>query len=200
MRYVADRADRAPAMEAAAEELKRLGRTPYVIPIGASTPLGAAAFVDAITELREQIDPPDVIVHSTSSGGTQAGLVAGCAIAGWKRHASLASARTNRLSLSPTRYRTIIDGLPELLGVPASRFSNVEVVVDDRFVGGGYGVPTADSTQAIARCARTEAIFLDPTYTAKAMAGLIARYTTGDFASAQTVLFWHTGGQVALFA
>ena len=90
--------------------------------------------------------------------------------------------------------------MPELLGVPASRFSSVEVVVDDRFVGGGYGVPTADSTQAIARCARTEAIFLDPTYTAKAMAGLIARYTTGDFASAQTVLFWHTGGQVALFA
>ena len=199
VRYVADRADRAPAMAAAAEELKRLGHTPYVIPIGASTPLGAAAFVDAIMELREQIDPPDVIVHSTSSGGTQAGLVAGCALAGWKTRVIGVSADEPTESLVRD-VRTIIDGLPELLGVPASRFSEVDIVVDDRFVGGGYGVPTADSTQAITRCARTEAIFLDPTYTAKAMAGLIARYTTGDFAGAQTVLFWHTGGQVALFA
>lgn len=199
VRYVADRQDRAPAMAAAAEELRREGRTPYVIPIGASTPLGAAAFVDAIAELSAQVDPPDVIIHSTSSGGTQAGLIAGCALVGWPTRVIGVSADESAPSLA-REVRTIIDGLPELLDVPPDRFAGAEIIVDDRFVGGGYGVPTAESTQAIDRCARTEALFLDPTYTAKAMAGLIARYTAGELADTQTVLFWHTGGQVALFA
>jgi 1-aminocyclopropane-1-carboxylate deaminase/D-cysteine desulfhydrase-like pyridoxal-dependent ACC family enzyme len=61
-------------------------------------------------------------------------------------------------------------------------------------------VPTDASREAIGLTARTEAVFLDPTYTAKAMAGLIAAIRHGDFSSAQTVLFWHTGGQVGLFA
>ena len=77
------RDERAPAMEAAADQVRQAGGNPFVIPLGASTPLGAAGFVDAIAELAGQIDPPDVIVHATSSGGTQAGLVAGCSLAGW---------------------------------------------------------------------------------------------------------------------
>jgi 1-aminocyclopropane-1-carboxylate deaminase/D-cysteine desulfhydrase-like pyridoxal-dependent ACC family enzyme len=72
--------------------------------------------------------------------------------------------------------------------------------VDDRFVGDGYGIPTPESRDAIALTARTEAIFLDPTYTAKAMAGLAAMIESGTLASSRTVLFWHTGGQVGLFA
>ena len=76
------RAERAAAVEAAADELRRSGRKPYVVPIGASTPLGAAAYALALAELLDQIEPPDVIIHATSSGGTQAGLVAGCAMAG----------------------------------------------------------------------------------------------------------------------
>ena len=71
--------------------------------------------------------------------------------------------------------------------------------VDDRFVGDGYGIPTDDSREAIELAARTEAIFLDPTYTAKAMAGLIAYVRQPRFVEGQTVLFWHTGGQVGLF-
>ena len=61
-------------------------------------------------------------------------------------------------------------------------------------------MPTDESRAAIELLARTEAIFLDPTYTAKAMAGLIARIRAGEFREDQTVLFWHTGGQVGLFA
>ena len=68
------------------------------------------------------------------------------------------------------------------------------------FVGDGYGVPTPASREAIELLARTEALFLDPTYTAKAMAGLIARVRSGAFQDTETVLFWHTGGQVGLFA
>ena len=199
IRYVADRTERTAAMETAAEEVRGAGHTPYVIPIGASTPLGAAAFVSAIFELRDQIDPPGVIVHSTSSGGTQAGLIAGCVLAGWTTRVLGISADESCEALS-REVRAILDGMPALLDVPPDRFAGASIEVDDRFVGTGYGVPTADSTQALERCARTEALFLDPTYTAKAMSGLIARDKTGDFSDAGTVLFWHTGGQVALFA
>ena len=205
IRYVADRQERAPAMEQAADDVRRRGGRPYVIPIGASTPLGAAAFVDAIEELRQQIEPPDVIIHSTSSGGTQAGLIAGCALAGWTTEIIGVSADESAESLERD-IRRILSGLPPLLGLPADRFDNAVVEIDDRFVGGGYGVPTDESREAIDLCARTEALFLDPTYTAKAMASLIARFRSDsrvprtEHRVPDTVLFWHTGGQVGLFA
>lgn len=199
MRYVGAREDRAPAMDAAAAALRRVGRHPYVIPIGASTPLGAAAFVHAITELFEQIDPPDVIVHSTSSGGTQAGLIAGCVLAGAKTRVIGISADERSADLQPT-VRSILSGLAALMGFDPSRFDGVEVAIDDAFRGPGYGISTTESRAAIELCARTEALFLDPTYTAKAMAGLMAHVRRGTFKSDETVLFWHTGGQVGLFA
>ena len=198
VRYVECRDDRAPAMEEAAAELRREGGTPFVIPIGASTPLGAAAFVEAVREMLEQIDPPDIIVHSTSSGGTQAGLVAGCTLAGVKTQVMGISADETSAALEADVGR-LIGGLASLLDVP-ERLTGASVKVDDRFVGGGYGIATPESQEAIAITARTEAIFLDPTYTSKAMAGLIAAARAGDFRPGQTVLFWHTGGQVGLFA
>ena len=199
IRYVAGRDERAPAMEAAATELRRAGRKPYIIPLGASTPLGAAAFADAVRELLAQIDPPDVIVHSTSSGGTQAGLVAGCRLAGVTTRVVGVSADDSAASLAQT-VRTLLDGLAALLSLDPQVFREAAVDVDDRFVGDGYGVPTDASREALSLAARTEALFLDPTYTAKAMAGLLARVRGGEFSSGATVLFWHTGGQVALFA
>jgi D-cysteine desulfhydrase family pyridoxal phosphate-dependent enzyme len=200
VRYVAERTERAPAMAAAAEELRRAGRHPYVIPIGASTPLGAAAFVSAIEELRQQLPKaPDVIVHSTSSGGTQAGLAAGCVLAAAGTRVVGISADERSAALERD-IRQILEGVPALLGLPDATFASAAVEVDDRFVGGGYGVPTPESVEAIELLARTEALFLDPTYTAKAMAGLLARLRGGEFRDDETVLFWHTGGQVGLFA
>lgn len=199
VRYVASRAERAPAMEAAAADARDAGRRPFVIPIGASTPLGAAAFVQAVDELLAQIDPPDVIVHSTSSGGTQAGLVAGCALAGVKTRVVGISADEPAASLERD-VRAILCGLAELLGAGADRFAAAPVHVDDRFVGEGYGIPTPAAREAIELAARTEALFLDPTYTSKAMAGLIAAVRGREFTEEQRVLFWHTGGQVTLFA
>jgi 1-aminocyclopropane-1-carboxylate deaminase/D-cysteine desulfhydrase-like pyridoxal-dependent ACC family enzyme len=199
VRYVGSRDERAPAMARAADEARQSGGVPYVIPLGASTPLGAAAFVHAVAELREQIEPPDVIVHSTSSGGTQTGLVAGCILAGWPTRVIGISADDSSESLQ-REIRVLLQGLAALLGVDATRFGDAEIVVDDRFVGGGYGVETAASREAIELTARMEALFLDPTYTAKAMAGLIARVRAGGFRDDSTVLFWHTGGQVGLFA
>jgi 1-aminocyclopropane-1-carboxylate deaminase/D-cysteine desulfhydrase-like pyridoxal-dependent ACC family enzyme len=200
VRYVADRTERAPMMEAVAGELRRGGGRPYVVPLGASTPLGALGFVYAIEELREQLPaPPDVIVHSTSSGGTQAGLLAGCARHGYAARVLGISADESSAALARD-VRGILGGLAALDGFGDGGLDRVSVVIDDGFVGGGYGVPTDASREAIDLLARTEAIFLDPTYTAKAMAGLLARVRAGEFNERQDVLFWHTGGQVALFA
>jgi 1-aminocyclopropane-1-carboxylate deaminase/D-cysteine desulfhydrase-like pyridoxal-dependent ACC family enzyme len=199
IRYVATREARAAAMEEAAEEERRAGRRPYVIPVGASTPLGAAAFTHAVTELLEQAPPPDVIVHASSSGGTQAGLVAGCLLAGVRTRVVGISADEPSAALVG-QVRGILSGLATLSGLSEPRFDDVPVVVDDGFVGAGYGAPTPESTAAIELLARTEALFLDHTYTAKAMAGLLAHVRRGTFKSSQTVLFWHTGGQVGIFA
>ncbi len=199
VRYVVGRQDRPVEMERAAEDTRARGGVPFVIPLGASTPLGAVAFVAAIDELSRQIDPPDVIIHSSSSGGTQAGLIAGCALAGWRTQVIGVSADEPSASLEAT-VRTLLTGLEKLLDCGEGRFASASVVVDDRFVGEGYGKPTAASRAAIELLARTEAIFLDPTYTSKAMAGLIARARRGEFREGSTVLFWHTGGQVALFS
>ena len=134
VRYVASREARAPAMELAAEEVRRSGGTPCVIPLGASTPLGAAAFVGAIAELRDQIDPPDVIIHSTSSGGTQAGLAAGCLLSGWATRVVGISADESGRSLERD-IRGILAGLGLLLGFDAQRFARVPIEVDDAFAG-----------------------------------------------------------------
>ena len=199
MRYVTSREDRAPAMDAAAASLRRVGRRPYVIPLGASTPLGAAAYVHAVMELLDQIEPPDAILHSTSSGGTQAGLVAGCALAGVRTRVIGISADEPAVGLARD-VRAILSGLAPLLGFESTRFDSVRVEIDDGFTGEGYGIPTVQSRAAMELMARNEAIFLDPTYTAKAMAGLMAYVRRGSFNPTDTVLFWHTGGQVGLFA
>ena len=198
--YVASREARTPKMLEIAERLENEGRRPFVIPIGASTPLGALGFALAMAELAEQMPPPDVIVHSTSSGGTQAGLVAGCRLLGLPSRVVGISADDSSSSLQ-TQVGGIITGVADLLEVdPALLASGTAIEVDDRFVGEGYGIPTDQSGEAIRLAARSEAIFLDPTYTAKAMAGLIAYVRERRLQENQTVLFWHTGGQVGLFA
>jgi L-cysteate sulfo-lyase len=198
--YVATREERAPMIGAVAERLRTEGRRPFEIPIGASTPLGALAYALALAELVDQMPPPDAIVHSTSSGGTQAGLVAGCRLLGLPTRIVGISADDSASSLS-SQIHAIISGIADLLDLdPVTLSSGTAIEVDDRFVGDGYGIPTDASREAIELAARTEAIFLDPTYTAKAMAGLIAYVRKQQFTKTQTVVFWHTGGQVGLFA
>jgi D-cysteine desulfhydrase len=198
--YVPSREDRAPMIQQVAERLRREGRRPFPIPIGASTPLGALGFVLAMAELVDQMPPPDVIIHSTSSGGTQAGIVAGCRLLDLPTRVVGISADDTSASLQST-VRAILSGIADLLEIDLTKLSRgTAIEVDDRFVGDGYGIPTDESREALQLAARSEAIFLDPTYTAKAMAGLIAYVRQQKFRENQTVLFWHTGGQVGLFA
>jgi 1-aminocyclopropane-1-carboxylate deaminase/D-cysteine desulfhydrase-like pyridoxal-dependent ACC family enzyme len=198
--YVESRADRDPAMARIADGLRRQGRHPFEIPLGASTPLGALGFARAIGEMVQQGVIPDVIVHSTSSGGTQAGLVAGCAVHGLPTRVLGISADDPADSIRGT-VRTIIAGMGDLLGVNGEELAAArEIEVDDAHVGDGYGMPSAASREAVDLLARHEAMFVDHTYTAKALAGLIYHVRRGSFGDNHTVLFWHTGGQVGLFA
>jgi 1-aminocyclopropane-1-carboxylate deaminase/D-cysteine desulfhydrase-like pyridoxal-dependent ACC family enzyme len=187
-------------MDAIAADERAAGRHPYVIPIGASTPLGALGFVHAVAELVDQMPPPDVIVHSTSSGGTQAGIVAGCRLLGLPTRVIGVSADDPSAALE-SQIGDLVGGIGDLLQLDRSTIeTGTAIEVDDGFVGAGYGIPTDASREAVSLAARTEAVFLDPTYTAKAMAALIAYVREKKFADRQTVLFWHTGGQVGLFA
>jgi L-cysteate sulfo-lyase len=198
VRYVGTREARGPAMAAAAGELRSRGRRPFVIPLGASTPLGAAAYAMAVTELLTQAAPPDAIVLSTSSGGTQAGIIAGCRLHGLPTRVIGISADEPAAAIA-REIHGILVGMEALLGCERGGLAEASIEIDDGFVGEGYGIATPESTEAIELCARREAVFLDPTYTAKAMAGVIARLRAGGF-PAGTVMFWHTGGQVGLFA
>jgi L-cysteate sulfo-lyase len=193
--YVEAREERMPAMEALAAGLA----DSYVIPLGASTPLGALGFVRGAGELlhqtRELGFEPDCIFHSTSSGGTQAGLLAGIQRHGAATHVIGVSADDPAAGISAT-IRKILDGLPDLLG---EALPDPAIEVDDTQAGPGYGIPTPAGDEATALLARLEGVVLDPVYTAKAMAGLLAALATGRFDTAANIVFWHTGGQMALF-
>jgi len=199
MHYVADRESRAPMMEELASRLRREGRRPFVVPLGASTPTGAMGFARGVAELAADGLRPDVIVHSTSSGGTQAGVIAGCALFGLRTRILGVSADESSAALGAT-VANVLAGMADRLGArPGTLGADRPVEIDDGCVGEGYGVATPAATEALELVARREGILLDPVYTAKAMAGVIRRIRRGEFSYDQTVLFWHTGGQVNNF-
>jgi D-cysteine desulfhydrase len=198
--YVEARDGRAAAMREAADRLRASGRKVFEIPIGGSTPLGSVAYLHAVLELLKQMPAPDAIVHATSSGGTQAGLVAACRLLGLSTRV-VGIAADGPTAQIHAQVRTNIEGIASLLALDhASIQRGTAIEIDDRFFGDGYGVSTEASREAIELTARTEAIFLDPVYTGKAMSGLIAYVRQQKFTAKQTVVFWHTGGQVGLFA
>lgn len=200
VRHVASREERSMMMVRLAEELEAQGKRPFVIPLGASTPIGAAGFARGVEELIASAISPTTIIHASSSGGTQAGLIAGCALYGVKARVLGISADESSNGLT-----AIVSGLLESLGtlIGASRSAiglDQPIVVHDEQVGEGYGIPTAASREALELVARTEGIVLDPVYTAKGMAGLISLIRAQHFTTEDRVLFWHTGGQTGLFA
>jgi 1-aminocyclopropane-1-carboxylate deaminase/D-cysteine desulfhydrase-like pyridoxal-dependent ACC family enzyme len=198
--YVPTRADRAPAIGALTQRLANEGRRPFVIPLGASTPRGALGYVRAIGELLDQTGAPDFIVHSTSSGGTQAGLIAGCSLYRLPTQVLGVSADEPTAALT-THVGALLQEMDGVLGMPGDSLAPTDAIhVDDGWVGEGYGIPTEASREAIRLLVETQGLFLDPTYTAKAMAALLHYVRQGRFESHHTVLFWHTGGLPGLLA
>jgi D-cysteine desulfhydrase len=196
---VANSEDRASMAESVAEKLRGEGKNVAVIPLGASTPLGAFGFVRAVQEAKAQFEAIDTridyIFHSSSSGGTQAGIVAGCQLFDW-RDVKIAGVSADDPSASISeQIGGIIRGVGEALDAQLSE----DVRVLDEYTGPGYGVPSAQGDEATGLLARTEGVILDPVYTAKAMAALIDWVRKSRLTENDNVLFWHTGGQLALF-
>lgn len=194
--FVDRREDREGAMIDAAADARRAGHTPCVIPLGGSTPTGAMGMARAIAELGLDGVKPDVIVHASSSAGTQAGLTVGCALFGSRARVIGISADESAAVLSAHVEDLVGDVAAALGGRAGTMLDSHPIEVDDTQVGAGYGVPTAASIEAATLVARTEGLVLDDVYESKAMAGLIARVRNGLFTKDQTVLFWHTGGLV----
>lgn len=200
VRYVSSREERNAAVDDAVAELTRQGRTPFRIPLGASTPLGALGFARAVGEMLDQGPAPDVIYHSSSSAGTQAGLLAGCALHGLPTRVVGVSPDDPVASIAG-RVREVMQGMGPLLGVDGAALAAARPIeIDDGFIGDGYAMPSEASRDAQRLAARSEAIFVDNTYTAKALACLIARVRARRIPEDATVMFWHTGGQVGIFA
>jgi D-cysteine desulfhydrase family pyridoxal phosphate-dependent enzyme len=196
---VKNRDERNPAMESIAARLGREGRKVAIIPLGASIPLGAIGFVRAVEEAAGQLRTmglrADYVFHSSSSGGTQAGLVAGHQLFDLSAKQIIGVSADDPSDSISAEISKIIRGIGELLEV---EFDD-GVTVLDKFVGTGYGIDSPESVAAIELLARTEGLLLDPVYSAKAMAGLLDWIRQGKFDETETVLFWHTGGQLALF-
>ncbi len=176
-----------------AAELASSGARPAVIPFGGSSREGALAYADAASELRAQLGQRvqhgknAMSVVALGSGGTMAGLVAG---------------------LGPEHVLGVHTGavadpgvmVAGLVGAVTGRSVDAAALqVRTDQVGAGYHALTADTAAAIRLAARAEGIVLDPVYTGRAMAGLIAAVRDGDIEADAPVVFWHTGGLPGLF-
>lgn len=183
-------------------EIEAGGGKPYFVPVGGSSATGSLGYARAYLELGDQLDDAGlsdaVLVHASSSGGTQAGLVAGAQLRG--SGPSIAGINVYRAdndemakSIHALTCKTV-----KLLDVPAP--APDAIALDGAHVGERYGMPTDAMRKAVKLVARTEGVLLDPVYTGKGMAGFIAQVIAGKHADRQAAVFLHTGGMPGLFA
>jgi D-cysteine desulfhydrase family pyridoxal phosphate-dependent enzyme len=190
--------DRDALLRATFETAESEDRRPYLIPYGGSNAVGAAAYAEAIAELVAQEVAVDRIVFPSSSGGTQAGMVAGAKAHGFAGRITGISVDEKAVVLQE-RVAALAVQVSEAIG-RRDTFTPAEIEVVDRFLGGGYGVMGALEQEAIRLFAQNEGILLDPVYTGRAAGGMIELIRSGEIAPDERVLFWHTGGSPALFA
>ncbi|MBI1172522.1 D-cysteine desulfhydrase [bacterium] len=188
-------------METVAEKLRSEGRKVYVIPGGGSNATGALGYVNCAFELVSQANDRalviDHLVTATGSAGTQAGLItglkainAGIPLLGIGVRAPKEKQEENVFKLAQLTAAKL--GCPDVV-------ARGDVVADSSYVGPGYGIPRADTIEAIRMFAELEGILLDPVYSGKGAAGLIDYCRKGRFKKGERVVFLHTGGSAALF-
>jgi D-cysteine desulfhydrase len=192
-------------LPAIAAELEAGGAKPYLVPYGGSNGVGALGFVVAAQELVEQLsaagERAECLVFASSSGGTHAGIALGLDLLAPEARAL--GIGIDKEEGRPEDFRahvaSIADETARRLGIDHG-LDPARVDYSDEFHGAGYGVIGEPEREAMRLMADTEGVLLDPVYTARAMAGLVAKIRAGEFTPDQTVVFWHTGGQPALFA
>lgn len=174
------------------------GRRPYLVPYGGSNATGAAAYAEAMREFLDQDVPVDRIVFASSSGGTQAGLVAGARIHGFQGRIQGISVDSPSAPLC--EFIAVLTGeIGSMLGHSLSVVA-ADIEVHDGYLGGGYAVVGDLERHAIHLFARYEGVLLDPVYTGRAAGALIDLIEKGEIKAEERVLFWHTGGTPSLFA
>ncbi|MGE0814078.1 MAG: D-cysteine desulfhydrase family protein [Vicinamibacterales bacterium] len=177
-------------------DLRERGGRPYTIPVGGSSAVGALGYVGGVLELAGQLTAMGVearrVYFASGSRGTQAGLTLGT-------HLLAPSFELYGVAVSAgeaekvERARRAAREAALLLGQGDSVLQ-ARYFTDQGFIGDGYGLPTPEAMEALLLVARTEALVLDPTYTAKAMAALVAHVRSGELDPRDTVVFLHTGG------
>ena len=194
-----DKANRDKALQQAFDDANESGNNPYLIPYGGSNEVGAYAYYQAYAELYKQLNcnMADWIVLASSSGGTQAGLAIGIGkdqtpkLLGISVDESAAKLQNNVYS--------IIEDYQIQTGMKTN-LTRKDILVNDDYIGDGYGIMNKMDQEAIHLFAENEGILLDPVYTGRAGAGMIDLIRKGYFKKGEKVLFWHTGGTPGLFA
>ena len=183
------------------DELRRRGRRPYLIPVGASVPLGAVGYAEAYLELARQLEVAQVaadwVVTACGSGGTQGGLLAGRALVGAGPRVVGVDVAKGGADLRQS-VASLAAGCLELLGSDA-RVQLEDVILVDG-AGPGYGQVFDKNREAILTALRTAGLLLDPVYTSKALAAIPDLLASGVIAPHDSVVFLHTGGLPAIFA
>jgi D-cysteine desulfhydrase/L-cysteate sulfo-lyase len=187
-------------LNAIAEQLRQSGSTPYIIPLGAGhDPLGALGYIDAAAELLTQLDQQslrlDHLIVSSGSGSTHAGLLFGLRALGSRIGVTGVCPRRDAQSQTQ-RIAGHVQKLTAMLDVDPG-IESIDICLTDVSLAPGYGQLNDATIKALQLTARCEGLFLDPVYTAKAMAGLF--HLVEQRMASGNVLFWHTGGQPALF-
>ncbi len=198
---VATSGERASRMHELAESLERRGERVYQIPLGASNDIGSFGMVAGFEELGIQQlqlgEQFDTIVFATSSGGTQAGLEVGKRLFNYRNLSLLGVSADDPAVVIKDNVIKAAAPMLSLLGKDDDLVAD-DLFVDERFIGEGYAIPTRESQEALQLFAETEGILIDPVYTSKAAAGLIAFCREGRFRPTDKILFWHTGGTLTL--
>ena len=186
---------------AVTEKLAAAGRKPYFIPGGGSNEIGALGYVSCAYELLDQIKANNLdvgwIVLATGSAGTHAGMLAGLHAAGSTIPVMGISVRQPEEKQIAAVHKLAVLTAAQLTDTP---LGVEKVIVDDGYVGAGYGQPTQGTLDAINLIARREGLLFDPVYSGKGLAGMIGLAGQNFFESDRDVIFLHTGGAAALFA
>ena len=198
--YWAGEQECASLMSSVSTELRAMGHSPYQIPLGGSNVVGATGYVLAMEELTQQLAATsiniDFIVVASGSGGTQAGMVLGAEVYGFRGQILGISVSSEAAALQ-NRVAALCTATSTHLGIGTLSMAG-KVDVNDDYLGGGYGIVSEVEREAVRMVAQLEGILLDPVYTGRAMGGLIDLIRWGAFTRGQSVLFWHTGGTAAL--
>lgn len=195
---VADRKDRDRILQEIFDRAAAEGKKPYLVPYGGSSPTGALGYAFAVEEVMKQGIEADWFVFGTSSGGTHAGLMLGQRVFGFKGKI-LGISIDESVEWLQENVSALATKAGEKMGERIG-FAPADVAANADYCRAGYGVLTEAEREAVRLFARTEGLLLDPVYTGRAAAGLIDLIRKEFFKKDETVLFWNTGGQTALFA